>query len=90
MNLLVKGAGFREGYVKIAGPGDGILQMLEFGRIGVTRARPFEGDTGEREVVFDIISGIGCLETGDGKVYGSYQVAEYLSGYAGPPPKITL
>jgi 5-deoxy-glucuronate isomerase len=69
MNLLVKGAGFREGYVKIAGPGDGILRMLEFGRVGVTRDRPFEGDTGEREAVFDIISGIGCLETGDGKVH---------------------
>jgi 5-deoxy-glucuronate isomerase len=66
MNLLVKGAGFREGYVKIAGPGDGILKMLEFGRVGVTRERPFEGDTAEREVVFDIISGIGCLETADG------------------------
>jgi len=78
MNLLVKGAGFREGYVKIAGPGDGILKMLEFGRVGVTRERPFEGDTGEREAVFDIISGIGCLETADGAIY------EKLGGRANP------
>ena len=30
------------------------------------------------------------LDPGDGKVYGRYQVAEYLSGYAGPPPMIHL
>ena len=55
MNLLIKGAGFREGYVMIAGPGDGILKMLEFGRVGVVSGRPYEGDTGAREAVFDII-----------------------------------
>ena len=46
MNLLVKGVGFQEGYVKLAGPGDGILKMLEFGRLGVSRDRPYDGDTG--------------------------------------------
>ncbi len=30
------------------------------------------------------------LEPGDGKVYGRYEVAEYLSGYAGPPPMVHL
>ena len=30
------------------------------------------------------------LDPGDGKVYASYQVAEYLSGYAGPPPMVHL
>lgn len=69
MNLLVKGAGFRQGYVKIAGPGDGVLNMLEFGRVGVTSDQPYEGDTGEREAVFDLISGLGCLETADGQTY---------------------
>ena len=57
MNLLIKGAGFREGYVMIAGPGDGILKMLEFGRVGVVRGRPYTGHTGTREAVFDIIAG---------------------------------
>ena len=46
MNLLIKGAGFREGYVMIAGPGDGILKMLEFGRVGVVQGRPYTGHTG--------------------------------------------
>jgi hypothetical protein len=41
MNLLIKGAGFREGYVMIAGPGDGILKMLEFGRVGVVQGCPY-------------------------------------------------
>ena len=69
MNLLVKGAGFREGYVEIAGPSGGILKMLEFGRVGVTQGRPYEGNTGHREAVFDIISGVCRLETGDGARY---------------------
>ena len=48
MNLLIKGAGFREGYVMIAGPGDGILKMLEFGRVGVVQGRPYDGSTPAR------------------------------------------
>lgn len=78
MNLLVKGAGFQEGYRKITGPGDGILKMLEFGRAGATRVRPLEGETGEREAVFDIMSGAGRLETGDGRVF------DRLGGRANP------
>ena len=46
MNLLIKGAGLTEGYVMIAGPGDGILKMLEFGRVGVVQGRPYTGHTG--------------------------------------------
>lgn len=69
MNLLVKGAGFREGYVRITGPGDGILVMLEFGRVGVVKDRPFEGDTGDREAVFDLISGACRLEVAGGQVF---------------------
>jgi len=59
MNLLIKGAGFQEGYCMIAGPASGYLRMLEFGRLGVVRDRPYEGNTGDREAVFDIIAG-GC------------------------------
>ncbi len=62
MNLLIKGAGFQEGYARISGPGDGILRMLEFGRLGVAHGRPYEGHTGAREAVFDIISGAYRLE----------------------------
>lgn len=69
MNLLVKGAGFREGYVKIAGPGDGILRMLEFGRIGVAAGRPLEGETGDCEAAFDIISGVCRLEVAGGGTF---------------------
>ena len=56
MNLLIKGAGFTEGYVMIAGPGDGILKMLEFGRVGVVRGRPYTGHTGTRARRFSISS----------------------------------
>ena len=66
MNLLVKGRGFQEGYAKIAGPGDGILKMLEFGRVGVLQDKPYEGYTGEREAVFDIIAGACQLEADGG------------------------
>ena len=69
MSLLIKGAGFQEGYVMIAGPDNGILKMLEFGRVGVTRGRPYEGDTGAREAVFDIISGICRLEVSGGPAF---------------------
>lgn len=78
MNLLVKGAGFQEGYVKIAGPGDGILRMLEFGRLGVVPGRPCEGHTAAREMVFDIISGAGRLEVAGGEVF------ERVGGRADP------
>ena len=70
MNLLIKGAGFQEGYVMIAGPGNGQLRMLEFGRLGVVRGRPYEGDTGDREAVFDIISGVCGLEVMSGETFG--------------------
>jgi hypothetical protein len=30
------------------------------------------------------------LHPGDGNVYGAYQTAEYLAGYAGPPPMVHL
>lgn len=77
MNLLVKGAGFREGYVLIAGPANGLLRMLEFGRLGVAAGRPFEGNTGDREAVFDIISGMCRIEAGG-------DVFESVGGRANP------
>ena len=62
MNLLVKGAGFREGYVKIAGPGDGARgdARVRTRRCGAGSA--LRGRTADREVVFDIISGVCRLE----------------------------
>jgi 5-deoxy-glucuronate isomerase len=69
VNLLVKGAGFQEGYVTIAGPAQGVLRWLEFGRLGLVSARPFEGQTGVREVVLDIMAGTCRLELADGTVY---------------------
>lgn len=78
MNLLIKGTGFQEGYVKFTGPGDGILRMLEFGRLGVVPGRPHEGHTAAREMVFDIISGVGRLEVAGGEVF------ERVGGRADP------
>ncbi len=69
MSLLLKGAGFQEGYAMIAGPGNGILKMLEFGRVGVIRGHPYEGDTGTREAVFDIIAGTCRLEVTGRQVF---------------------
>lgn len=69
MNLLIKGAGFKEGYVLIAGPGNGFLRMLEFGRLGVVAGRPYEGHTGEREAVLDIISGVCRVEIAGGETF---------------------
>lgn len=69
MDLLVKGAGFTEGYVLIAGPGGGILKMLEFGRLGVVPGRAYEGDTGAREAVFDIIAGACRVEVAGGGAF---------------------
>ena len=69
MNLLVKGFGFREGYVTIAGPSNGLLRMLEFGRLGVVDGRPYEGHTGDREAVLDIISGVCRLEVAGGETF---------------------
>jgi 5-deoxy-D-glucuronate isomerase len=88
MNLLVKGAGFQEGYVMLAGPGDGILRMLEFGRVGVVRGRAYEGDTGDREAVFDIISGAGRLEVAGGQVFD--QVGGRSSPFSAGPTLICL
>jgi 5-deoxy-glucuronate isomerase len=78
MNLLIKGRGFQEGYRRIAGPGDGILKMLEFGRVGAIRGRPYEGDTGGHEAVFDIIAGACHLEV------ARCQVFDRLGGRADP------
>ena len=88
MNLLIKGAGFREGYVMIAGPGDGILKMLEFGRVGVVRGRPYEGDTGTREAVFDIIAGVCRLEVAGGEVFD--QVGGRSNPFSAGPTLICL
>ena len=71
MNLLIKGAGFQEGYVMIAGPANGMLRMLEFGRLGVISGRSYEGHTGDREAVFDIISGVCRLEVAGGQTFDS-------------------
>lgn len=69
MNLLVKGVGFHEGYVTIAGPSNGLLRMLEFGRLGVVDGRPYEDHTGDREAVLDIISGVCRLEIAGGETF---------------------
>ncbi|OIO90592.1 MAG: hypothetical protein AUK03_12700 [Anaerolineae bacterium CG2_30_64_16] len=88
MTLLIKGAGFREGYVRISGPGDGILKMLEFGRLGVLRGRPYEGDTGNREAVFDIIAGICRLEVAGGQAFD--QVGGRSNPFSAGPTLICL
>ncbi|MCX6032480.1 MAG: 5-deoxy-glucuronate isomerase [Chloroflexi bacterium] len=88
MNLLIKGAGFQEGYVMIAGPGNGILKMLEFGRVGVIRGHPYEGDTGTREAVFDIIAGACRLEVTGGQVFD--KVGERSNPFATGPTLICL
>ena len=78
MRMLIKGAGFKEGYTRISGPQDGILRMLEFGRLGVLPGRPYEGETGPREAVFDIISGACRLEIAGGETH------ENIAGRANP------
>ena len=88
MNLLIKGAGFREGYVMIAGPGDGILKMLEFGRVGVVQGRPYTGHTGTREAVFDIIAGVCRLEVAGGEVFD--QVGGRSNPFSAGPTLICL
>jgi 5-deoxy-glucuronate isomerase len=88
MNLLIKGAGFREGYVMIAGPGDGILKMLEFGRVGVVQGRPYTGHTGTREAVFDIIAGLCRLEVGGGETFD--QVGGRSNPFSAGPTLICL
>jgi 5-deoxy-glucuronate isomerase len=88
VNLLVKGAGFREGYVMIAGPGNGMLRMLEFGRLGIVRDRPYEGETGDREAVFDIISGACRLEIAGGDVFE--KVGERSNPFSAGPTLVCL
>ncbi len=69
VNLLVKGAGFQEGYVTLAGPAGGVLHWLEFGRLGLVAGRPFVAETGAREVVLDIMTGTCRLELADGAIH---------------------
>lgn len=70
-NLFQKGKGFRPGYETIASPQGGVLRRLEFGRLGIAPGQPYEGDTHDQEVVFDIIGGVCRLEIAGGATYDS-------------------
>jgi 5-deoxy-glucuronate isomerase len=69
--LLSKGKGFQPGYVTIASPKQSDLRWLEFGRLGLVAGTPFEGQTGDQEVVYDIMGGVCRLQVIGGETYES-------------------
>lgn len=87
-NLLIKRAGYREGYVSIAAPGVSPLRWLEFGRLGLRRGAFHAGVTGDREAVLHIISGACRLEVEGGPVYDA--LGERADPFAGDATQICL
>ncbi len=57
MNLFFKGQGFIEGYTPIAHPGNSPLQRIEFGRLQLRPGNSYSGQSGNHEVVLDILAG---------------------------------
>lgn len=60
-SLIIKGKPLTKGYTRIIGPGEKGIRLLEFGRLLVS-GEDWLGNTGDREVVIDLLRGTADLE----------------------------